>query len=49
MWFQGHYAEPIASIVLPLKDLKERLYALEYNPMSVREKKAWDKIVPLTK
>ena len=41
--FQGHYEEPSLTFVVPLKDLTERLYKMEYNPLDLENKK-WDNI-----
>ena len=42
--FQGHYAEPPAQIVVPLKDLTQSFYTMDFHPLNP-EPRVWENIV----
>lgn len=48
LYFQGHYGEPPATLLVPMADGKEKTFTMSFTPGN-KEKKGWDNIVNVTK
>jgi hypothetical protein len=46
MQFHANYEEPPLMIQLPLRGLNEKIYQIEYDPLT-QENKKWDNIIPI--